>query len=210
MDILRDDLRGKKVLVLDLETTGFNVNYANILQCAMLEYSDDMSQWKYHNEYFCPQKPVSAEVSQVTGLTTKFLQKESGGLFFDEKFDKIKNILDSADTMVGHNIERYDTQVLKNNARRAGYNLNLAHLEKYDTYSKKKELVPTLTGRGGKLVDIYHKMSPFEESKADEFVQYLLKYHGLPELAAHNALYDITMNALVLYYARQNVRNKKR
>lgn len=210
MDFLRDDLRNKKVLVLDLETTGFNVNYANILQCAMLEYSDDLTKWKYHNDYYCPQKPISAEVANVTGLTTKFLQKESGGLFFDEKFGKVKDILDSADALVGHNIERYDTQVLKNNARRAGYNLNLSHLDKYDTFTHKKELHPSFTGRSGKLVDLYHKMSPYTESQADEFVQYLLKYHGLPELSAHNALYDITMNALVLFYARQQNMNKRK
>ena len=209
MNFLKDDLRDKKILVFDLETTGFNVNYANILQFAALEYSDDLSQWKYHNEYFCPTKPVSAEIVNVTGLTTKFLQKESGGLFFDEKFDKVKSLLDSADAVVGHNIERYDIPVIKNNARRAGYSINLAHLEKYDTFINKKELHSSFTGRSGKLVELYHKLSPYSESKADEFARYLLKYYNLPELSAHNAMYDITMNALVLFYDRQNLRAKK-
>lgn len=203
MDILRENLRDKKVLVLDLETTGFNINYADILQCAMVEYSDDLTQWKYHNEYFCPIHKISSEITRVTGLTTEFLRKESDGLFLQEKFSKVKDILDESDIVVGHKIEAYDIPVLKNNARKAGYNLNVAHLEKFDTYKMKQKLDPSFTGRRGKLVEVYHKLSPYSESKADEFVRYLMNYHGLPELSAHNALYDITMNALVLFYARQ-------
>lgn len=192
--------------VIDIEATGVYPTTANILQLTALKYSDTLSEWELRNWYFNPKKAVPFEVVNLTGLTTEYLREQSEGLCFEEQCDNAIDIFDPKNTLVGHNIIRYDSVVIKNNYSRAGVRMR-SFPSMYDTMLEAKNLSFVHSGRWIKLGELYRMACDNAGLSPNQLMSTLTDIFEFNEheLQAHNAKYDVLMNALTYYLMRQDL-----
>lgn len=196
----------KEIYVIDVEATGVNPTTADLLQLSALKYSDDISQWQIKNWYFNPRRKIPFEVKQITGLTEEYLEEKSGGLYFDEQSDNLLEIFNPDNLLVGHNIIRYDSSVIRNNFARAGVKLRkLPNM--YDTMTEAKKLSYVHTGRWINLTDLYNMSCEHYGLSKNNLIEVAMNSFEFDshEKAAHNAKYDVVVNALTYYLMRKNL-----
>lgn len=188
-----------KTYVIDIEATGLNPSTAEIIQFTALEYSKSYSDWKLYNWYFKPNRPVPAEVTNITGLTTEFLNEASDGLSFLEQCDQIRHIFNSENILVGHNIAGYDCNVIKNNFLKQGVRL-MKFPSMFDTMRRAKELSFIDSGKWIKLGELYLKCADwYGFDNPNKLIEYFCNKFNLDtsENHSHNAMYDVIMNTIV-------------
>lgn len=190
--------------IIDVEATGLYPTTANILQLSALKYSDNLREWELKNWYFNPKNPIPFEVKNITGLDEEYLRAESEGLCFEELCDSAMEIFDPSNTIVGHNIIKYDSAVIKNNYARAGVRLR-AFPKMYDTMLEAKNLPYVHTGRFIKLGVLFNMTCEHQGINPNQVMDLLVDIFDFNdhELHAHNAKYDVLMNGMVYYYMRQ-------
>lgn len=192
--------------IVDVETTGLNPATAKILQLTALKYSDTISEWKIENWYFNPTRPVPFETKNITGLTDEYLMEQSSGLSFEEQCDNALHIFDASNILVGHNIIRYDSSVIKNNYSHAGIRLR-TFPKMYDTMLEAKKLSFIHTGKFIKLGELFRLGCENAGLSPKGIMDSLIDLHQFNEheLRAHNAKYDVLMNAVVYYLMRRDL-----
>lgn len=184
--------------IIDTETTAKFPNTAALLQFCALEYDDNPANWKIHNWYFSPRSEVPVAVQNLTGLNKEILDRKSGGLTFEEQCDSVKDLIDGADLLIGHNINRYDKVVIRNNFHGVGLPLR-EFPDTFDTMTSAKNLSFVDTGRFIKLGNLYEMCLKKLNIEGYDAVGLMAEHLGLDddELAAHNAKWDVIMNAFV-------------
>lgn len=92
----------REVVVLDLETTGFNPD-DEIIEIGAVKMKNFVPVSEFHR-YVKPRRPISPEVEQLTGITEEKLFKEEGiEAVIGGFYGFIKDAL-----LVGHNIKGFD------------------------------------------------------------------------------------------------------
>lgn len=187
-----------KRFIIDTEATAKFPNTANLLQFCALEYDENPANWKIHNWYFSPRNEVPAEVQNITGLNKEILDRKSEGLTFEEQCDSVKDLIESADLLIGHNINKYDKVVIRNNFHKEGLLLR-KFPDTFDTMTSAKNLSFVNTGRYIKLGDLYEMCLKKLNIEGYDAVGIIAEHLGLDddELSAHNAKWDVIMNAFV-------------
>ncbi|MBU1077460.1 MAG: single-stranded-DNA-specific exonuclease RecJ, partial [Spirochaetes bacterium] len=117
----------KEVVVLDLETTGFDTD-DEIIEIGAIKLKNLIKIDEFH-EYVKPHKPIKDEIKEITGITDEKLYSARPVSFVIKDFYKFIN--DSI--LVGHNIDGFDMPFIKRDIKK--------HLKK----SIKNETVDTLT-----------------------------------------------------------------
>lgn len=193
--------------IVDVEASGKYPTSANLLQVAALKFSDRLEDWKLYNWYINPRSPIPFEVKNLTGLDEEYLREQSDGLYFEEVCEDIQEtILQPGDLLVGHNIKKYDSVVIKNNFSRAGIKLR-DFPDMYDTMLEAKNLSFVHSGKWIKLGELFNMACEHYNVNSKLFMDTLLKSFDFNEheLQAHNAKYDVLVNGLLYRLMRINL-----
>ena len=65
--------KAKDYVVLDFETTGLSAATEKIIQIGAIKYTNH-EKVAYLNTYVNPQRPISARITQLTGITNKMVE----------------------------------------------------------------------------------------------------------------------------------------
>src|SRR5690606_36955655 len=168
-------------LFIDTETNGVNPAVSRSVQIAWLltdpvGHVKDEKVWVVRPDGFS----ISKDVAKVHGITDAYARKN--GHPIREVLLKLKEKLDVADLIVGHNVS-FDTAIIENDCRYAGLSLGLINFPRICTMrmSVKWCGIPKLHGRSG------YKWPTLQELHRVCF--------GVGFEGAHNALYDVQATA---------------
>lgn len=110
-------MSGKREIVFDTETTGFDAKGADrITEIGCLEVIDFLPTGKTYHAYLDPQRDIPEKVTEITGLTREFLDGKP--LFKDCAQDFLDFVGES--DLVAHNAD-FDRGFVNAELERAGY-----------------------------------------------------------------------------------------
>ncbi|RKQ69438.1 DNA polymerase-3 subunit epsilon [Litorimonas taeanensis] len=110
-------MSGKREIVFDTETTGFDAKGADrITEIGCIEIIDLLPTGEQFHTYLDPERDVPDKVVEITGLTTEFLR---GKAKFKEQAQAFLDFV-GQDTLVAHNA-RFDEGFINAELVRAGY-----------------------------------------------------------------------------------------
>jgi len=184
------DLHAKnqnKIIILDLETTGFSPKNDRIIQIAAMELSREGNTQDYFNAFIRPQGAcVSPEIEKLTGISQTFLNNE--GMTFEEawyRFIKWYSTGDNNVVMLAHNGKNFDFNFLQAEVLRT-------------------PCVPNIVSTGVVcFVDTLHVLrdeSLWSSDKPESYSLASLYEHVTrkPPVNSHNALFDVLALAEIL------------
>lgn len=96
----------KKILIFDTETTGLNPHKDNIIEfgAVLVELIDGEYKIIKNVDYLIKQdKKLPSIIVQLTNITDEMLNKE--GIFEEEAFMNISNLIDNETLLVGYNLQ---------------------------------------------------------------------------------------------------------
>lgn len=131
-----------KLVWLDTETTGVDIEYARIVQLAILDTNGDA----LFESLLKPDIPIPPEVSAIHGIYAADVEDAPT---FMRHAALIQGLLTDGDpVLAGYNSRRFDVPILDAELRRAGQpGLDLVHLREVDVLLAWRALEPrTLTG----------------------------------------------------------------
>lgn len=109
---------GKREIVFDTETTGFDARGADrITEIGCVEIVDFLPTGEQFHAYINPRRDVPEKVTEITGLTTEFLQ--DNGVFFEDKAQDFLDFVGDSQ-LVAHNAD-FDRGFINAELDRAGY-----------------------------------------------------------------------------------------
>lgn len=196
----------KKIIVLDTETSGLNAD-AEVLSLsgfkAILDLEDDrLGITEYFDYYFNQDMIVPYEASQINHLTNEVLLEKSGGKYFEDYEEELKNVLVLPDHYVlGHNVD-FDLTRLKSTCIRNTESLMPNYRGKIDTLPLTKKMIPKtmISSRGAKLVVAKREILQNKYGFTDESIAKLVEPLGLDiRTVMHSSLYDSLITLLVFY-----------
>lgn len=196
----------KKIIVLDTETTGFEAD-AEVLSLsgfkAVLNLEDGrLGITDYFDYYFNTDMVVPYDAVQVNHLSNDVLLEKSGGKYFEDYEEELKNILILPDYyVVGHNVE-FDLSKLKSNCIRNTATITPTFRGKIDTLPLTKKLIPKtmISNRGAKLIVAKREILQNGYGMSDTDIAGLVKPLGLDiDTVMHSSLYDSLITLLVFY-----------
>lgn len=110
------------LLSYDIETTGLDKQNDQIIEMGLVLYSTGQRRVVESTGFFVKsEKPISEEVTNVTGITGPALNR-----FGYDTVDALKDFIrfaEQADAIIGHNVNRFDKVVTENIAKHFGYTL---------------------------------------------------------------------------------------
>ncbi len=93
-------MESKRLLVLDTETTGLNVDEGDkIIEIGIIELIDDIKTDNSFHKYINPEKEISKSAIEIHGLDSKFLNDKPK---FYEIASELKDFIDTS-TLIIHN-----------------------------------------------------------------------------------------------------------
>ena len=111
-------MEGKREIVFDTETTGFDAKGADrVTEIGCIEIIDFIPTGQSYHAYINPRRDVPEKVTEITGLTTQFL-KDKGVFFEDAAKGFLEFVGDSQ--LVAHNAD-FDRGFINAELERAGY-----------------------------------------------------------------------------------------
>lgn len=112
-------MSGKREIVFDTETTGFDAwGLDRVTEIGCVEVLDLLPTGRTFHTYIDPQRDVPEKVTQITGLTREFL---TGKPLFADKAEEFVAFVGGAD-MVAHNAE-FDMGFINAELKRAGFEI---------------------------------------------------------------------------------------
>jgi len=160
----------RPLAILDIETTGIDVEGDSIIQVGIARIEPDGSIETF-STLIDPGIPVPDEVQELTGITTEMLVDEPA---FFEVSDEINRLLGDAD-LCGYNLIRFDLPFLKNEF--ASYGMQLQRPENQQ------------------VLDVYQVFRKREPHTLERAVTH---YTGQPHTQSHQALDDVAATSTVL------------
>ena len=151
----------RPLVVLDLETTGTDVERDRIVQIGLIRVEPDGSRRTYES-LVNPERPIPPAATAVHGITDADVRDRPT---FAALGPELRPWLADAD-VAGFNAIRFDLPLLENELRRAGSDLDLSQARRFDA------------------LHIFHKMEPRDLVAAYQF------YCGKELADAHSALAD--------------------
>lgn len=169
-------LKGRQAVIFDTETTGLDKDDEIVELSIINGYGDEL----YHS-MFKPEKEISPEASQKTGIVNADLVNEP---LFKDEFTKILSLL-AGGVAVGHNVG-YDIRMLKQTAERYGLPtgaIDDLSLSSFDTCSIARKQMQSENYR---LETLYRMIT------------------GDTEEQKHRATYDCLWTLILLRYLEEN------
>lgn len=159
----------RPLAILDLETTGVNVEKDRIVEISVLRITPGGEQIQ-HTRRLNPEMPIPPEASLVHGIRDGDVMNEPT---FSEIAYKLQNFLEGCD-LCGFNLKRFDMQLLYKEFQRVGLNFEL---------------------EGRSIIDpmlIFHQYERRDLAGAVKF------YLGREHKNAHTAAADVQATAQIL------------
>ncbi len=126
------------IIFFDTETTGFSKN-DYVIELAALKYTrGDNNCFKESARlhlYIKPPLPISAKISELTGITDDFLEDKPNE---EDVFEKIKTFFGESPVIVAHNVS-FDEKMMRGMYERQGNTFNIA--AKIDTLEMARDCV---------------------------------------------------------------------
>lgn len=144
---------GKKLVVLDLETTGFDVYNDEIIEFAAISIQDGKDEPEILNFLCSPRQTVSGRILRLTGITQEELNQAQP---LEVHQEEILNFLQDA-VLIGHNVD-FDLGFLQHS-----FNVHFPN-QIWDTLEIARILFPNLSKY--RLVDLIRQLDldPIERS----------------------------------------------
>jgi len=111
----------KPLIVFDLETTGLDLVNDRVIQISYIKVSPDGSEER-GNLFVNPQKPIPAEVEQLTGITNEQVAQAPT---FQELASKLNSVFSGCD-FAGFNSNHFDIPMLAEEFLRAGIDFDFS------------------------------------------------------------------------------------
>jgi DNA polymerase III epsilon subunit family exonuclease len=124
--------------VVDLETTGLRVQEERIIEVGVLLVGADGREQQMLTQLVDPQRPLSSEVTRLTGISEAMLV---GRPTFAQIAPKLAGAL-AGRTLIGHNIAAFDAPFLQAEFRRVGVTFKPANI--IDTLQLSRRKLPQL------------------------------------------------------------------
>jgi DNA polymerase-3 subunit epsilon len=166
-----------KLAFFDFETTGKDLENDRVTQLAVALYDSESrrlvgcySNTLYSEEY----PPTHPDAARVTGLDDDYIKRV--GELPRESFIILMHYFGKADMICGHNIKSFDIPVLK--------------------AEMKRMLLPVESVAN--LIDTRYDLE-IPAHIATRKLSYLAVEHGIPVVGAHAAIFDVIMNADLLF-----------
>ena len=102
----------KPLIVFDLETTGLDLVNDRVIQISYIKVSPDGSEER-GNLFVNPQKPIPAEVEQLTGITNEQVAQAPT---FQELASKLNSVFSGCD-FAGFNSNHFDISACRHRLR---------------------------------------------------------------------------------------------
>lgn len=150
--------------VIDTETTGFSSKTAHVVELCVL---DLLTGAHYLRRVRLPEGVVMHPgAAAVTGISTEDLRRPELPTFdaamrgaMDFIYDRVGIHSNQSPLLIGHNILRYDVQLLRNRMQDYGMTDGLQQLDTdfvfFDTLSYAKEMATGIGAESNKLTDLY-------------------------------------------------------
>jgi len=158
----------RKLICIDLETTGVDPETDRIIEIAMLEVTDKPHAAKLHY-LINPGVPIPKVVEELTGITNERVENAPK---FHSIADMVWGMLQGVD-LLGFNLRSFDVPLLVNELQRCNYEIDLT---------------------GTRILDasvLFKKQFPRTLQAAVE------TYIGIPQEGAHGAMSDVVHTILV-------------
>lgn len=149
-------------VVLDLETTGRNPNWDDIIEIAAVRYRNGIEVEQF-NQLIATGKPIPWFISALTGITDEML---IGKPYLEDVIQEFSDFIGN-DILIGHNIAGFDSSFI-NNAYNRYLSIDLAN-PCVDTLRIARKILPSLE---------HHTLSDLAE------------HYGIPYVDAHRAAAD--------------------
>ena len=117
----------KPLIVFDLETTGLDLVNDRVIQISYIKVSPDGSEER-GNLFVNPQKPIPAEVEQLTGITNEQVAQAPT---FQELAPKLNSVFSGCD-FAGFNSNHFDIPMLAEEFLRAGIDFDFSKCRMID------------------------------------------------------------------------------
>ena len=188
-------------IVLDVETTGV-YNNSDVIQVAgLMLLEDGLSMF---NRYCNTDQKISQGSYEVHGLSKKNLASLSGGKYFEDVAQELKDVFSRDLYVIGHGVN-FDIRMMNNNLSKHGFpELNVA--KKYCTMKKANQELKKVGVRGNvsleKMLDYVLSSNGME---LEEFNRIALEHiHELTgeEIIGgqHDAAYDVYATYICFAY----------
>lgn len=155
-------------VAIDIETTGLGRS-ARIIELGAVRIRHGRKVAEY-SQLVNPQIPISAKVTQITGITDRDVK---GKPTIDKALPRFYAFC-GRDTWIGHNIRRFDLPVIAREAERVG--VGMPDVSFYDTLEVSQTLLPQLDRH--RLLD-------------------LIRYFGIAKTERHRAADDAAQTAKI-------------
>ena len=170
----------KKLLFLDIETTGFSADWNEIIEVAGIVMEGDKEIDRFH-EYIRPKKGIPAKITEITGIKMVDVSNADGEKEVLRRFVEWCYI-QNPDALVGQNIKSFDLRFIKTKANK--YNLPWKEFEIIDTLPMARSLI---------------KQDKIRTANAQQ--KTLAEFFNI-EYQAHSAIEDV--RALIIIYKKMN------
>lgn len=137
------------VLFFDLETTGLNTSSDRIVEIAVVVFNEVGEILSKYSAIINPNMQMSSEVIRVHGISNEEAAK---GKVWRDEASYVKELIESADFICGHNISSFDIPMLCSNMDRVGISLSIDNKKIIDTLSFSQRYLPHLKNK--KLSDL--------------------------------------------------------
>ncbi len=157
-----ESLLDSDYVILDIETTGFSVNYDDIIEIAAIRVNADGTQLEY-NDFVYTDKAISRKITEITSIKNEHLK---GAPLIEEAMTRFKEFSKGA-ILVAHNAD-FDLSHIYENFRKLGI------------YETDYPVIDTLT-----LARVLYdgKLKSFNLKAVSKFLKVELTKH-------HRAIYD--------------------
>jgi DNA polymerase-3 subunit epsilon len=130
----------RKILFFDIESTGLDTQTDRIVQLSYLVVDTGFNEIFRHDLFFNPEKPISAEASEVHKITDDMVKDKPK---FSEFAQVVFNDFMEAETVLaGFNIIGFDLKLLYKEFERCGLNFEIKGRNVFDTGNLVKLLAP--------------------------------------------------------------------
>lgn len=172
-------------VVFDVETTGLRTGVDRLTEIGAVRFVDGAQEGSFQT-FVNPERPIPAEITELTGITDSMVARapkeaEAVRKFFEFCGDDC--------VLVAHNAS-FDTDVIKAACERNGIPYNYSHL---DTLTLAQCLIPDLKTYKLDSISNHFKMPKFDHHRADEDAGALARiFAKLIELAKEQGIEDVS------------------
>jgi DNA polymerase III epsilon subunit-like protein len=194
LDEFAEAWKNEVIVILDTETLGTDSQVADVIQISAIKHYPDGRVMRF-NQFVKTDKEIPASITRLTGIDKQVLL-DNNARPAKEVLEEFEAFLKDSDAFVAHKAE-FDSQILINNAARAGLDIEASLNSPFDSIALAKEAKPYIAKQASlglealvssfKIkVDLEHVDKDAKQHRADYDTQALYQVLG-HLLNAHKA-----------------------